>query len=178
MRICSDCRRELPIDDFGFIHSASHLVRERTVVHFHHPRCFDCRLALMEILARHELYSLTLHRFAKKLSISSRSGSRARKLACLIGPDDLIEMFVRQKGLCAISAVPMELESGTGGIKNPLAMSVDRIDSDGNYTPDNIQLVCAAINFMKQEMTMDQFVQWCARVAIYQARKLESPSAI
>ena len=39
--------------------------------------------------------------------------------------------------------------------------SVDRIDSNRGYVEDNVQLVCKAVNLMKNELTMDELDYWC-----------------
>lgn len=47
---------------------------------------------------------------------------------------------------------------------------VDRIDSDGNYSKDNIQPCCKKCNFMKLDLTEDSFLEHIKKIASY--RKL------
>ena len=46
----------------------------------------------------------------------------------------------------------------------PTNISVDRIDSSGGYTRDNIQLVCMAVNQMKSDLDDNTFYDICAAI--------------
>ena len=46
-------------------------------------------------------------------------------------------------------------------------ISVDRIDSQKDYTIDNIQLVCQIYNYMKWDLKQDDFVKYCKHVVEY-----------
>lgn len=64
--------------------------------------------------------------------------------------EQLINLYHKQDGKCAISGIIMELgdkRNGRGG--NPFALSIDRIDSFKPYTIDNIELVIIAVNYFK-----------------------------
>jgi hypothetical protein len=58
--------------------------------------------------------------------------------------DFMWSMFQSQNGLCAITKLPM-----THIFRSMYAMSIDRIDSSKGYLKGNVQLVCQAINRMK-----------------------------
>jgi len=44
-------------------------------------------------------------------------------------------------------------------------VSIERIDSDVGYTPDNTILVCQAINRMKSDFSYEDFYTLCRDVA-------------
>ena len=52
-----------------------------------------------------------------------------------------------QQDLCALTSLPLRYD-GDCEDKEMLA-SLDRIDSGGHYTPDNVQIVCRFINRWK-----------------------------
>ena len=52
-----------------------------------------------------------------------------------------------QEDRCALTGLPLGYV-GEGSDKQMLA-SLDRIDSTGHYTPDNVQIVCRFINRWK-----------------------------
>ena len=58
--------------------------------------------------------------------------------------EDVIALWDKQGGLCAISGMPMAHE-----FKNLRSASIDRIDSNNGYVPGNIQLVCQWVNYAK-----------------------------
>lgn len=58
--------------------------------------------------------------------------------------EDVVALWDKQNGRCAISGMPMAHE-----FKNLRSVSIDRIDSDLGYTLDNIQLVCQWVNYAK-----------------------------
>lgn len=73
-----------------------------------------------------------------------------------ITEEDLFDLWGKQDGKCAYSKLPMSAAS------NQLyTVSLDRIDSSKGYVVGNIQLVCAAVNKMKQEYTQDVFLTLC-----------------
>lgn len=73
---------------------------------------------------------------------------------------DLFDLWGKQEGLCAYTKLPMLATSNQFN-----TVSLDRIDSSKGYIVDNIQLVCAAINKMKQEYSEQLFIQLCHCVA-------------
>jgi hypothetical protein len=53
----------------------------------------------------------------------------------------LWDLWVEQKGLCAVTKMPMNCEVGECSFKNPWKVSIDRIDSEQGYVIDNVRLV-------------------------------------
>lgn len=82
--------------------------------------------------------------------------ARLRKHEFNLVPEDLYKLWDEQNGLCAYSKVPLN------NIANHLHMaSLDRIDSKQGYIKGNIQLVCAAVNRMKQDFSEQEFLTFC-----------------
>lgn len=59
-----------------------------------------------------------------------------------------------QEFQCALSGVEISLA-------RPKTASLDRIDSNGGYTPDNVQWVHKTVNRMKMNLDESEFVDWC-----------------
>lgn len=85
--------------------------------------------------------------------------------------DDLLKKLVEQDYKCAISGLPLtcQLEKG---VKFPHNASVDRIEAGGSYTPDNIQLVCKAVNSWRSDTPLDDFIEVCRAVVRFQDMKI------
>jgi hypothetical protein len=73
--------------------------------------------------------------------------------------DEVYGIYLRQKGLCAITKRVMTHELGNGKVQTNI--SIDRIDSAKGYTIDNVQLVCYIVNIMKNEMSLNDLRRWC-----------------
>ena len=74
--------------------------------------------------------------------------------------DDVVNCWENQKTVCAYSGRLMTLES------NHLeTVSIERINSDIGYTPENTVLVCQAINRMKSDFKLHGFYDLCRDVA-------------
>jgi hypothetical protein len=85
---------------------------------------------------------------------------------------DLLDLWGKQDGRCAYTKLPL---LATANQFN--TVSLDRVDSSKGYVVGNIQLVCAAINKMKQEYTEEVFLLFCLLVT--QNNKLsESPESL
>lgn len=84
--------------------------------------------------------------------------------------DILKKVLKRQNGKCAISGVPLtcKLEVGT---KCKTNASIDRIVAGKEYSIDNIQLVCAAVNSWRADTDLQDFIWWCKQVTLWQENK-------
>jgi hypothetical protein len=58
----------------------------------------------------------------------------------------LVELWIAQKGRCAISGLALDTSRGTNWDKNPLACSIDRIDSNIGYEQGNVRLLTHWVN--------------------------------
>jgi hypothetical protein len=77
----------------------------------------------------------------------SRSLQRHNKLWKMEPPaklTDVLELYHRQDGRCAISLIKMVCDHN-----KPNSISIDRIDSSHGYTKDNIQLLALFVNIGK-----------------------------
>jgi hypothetical protein len=112
----------------------------------------------------------TLDGFIKKLykDILHNIKKRAKIIKCEITIQDIKDLYDKQKGLCALTG--KKLSTDTYMVKenqhiiNKFNISVDRIDSNKDYTKDNIQLVGAIINRIKSDLSNDQFIDLCNMV--------------
>lgn len=59
----------------------------------------------------------------------------------------LLRMMGEQEDCCALTGMPLEYPSEGDDLQ--MRPSLDRIDSDGHYTPDNVQIVCRFMNRWK-----------------------------
>lgn len=65
-------------------------------------------------------------------------------------------LFVNQKQLCALSHLPLEMKS---------TASLDRIDNARGYIKGNVQWVHKDINFMKQDLSQEEFIEYCQLIS-------------
>lgn len=78
--------------------------------------------------------------------------------------ETLLELLKKQDGKCALSGVKMTctLEKGKSFPENA---SIDKKDPKGGYAPENIQLVCQAVNKWRGDLNANCFVDFCHKVA-------------
>lgn len=98
--------------------------------------------------------------FDDRFKLLIKNARDRKEYVVSIDAEYLQSVYESQEGLCAYTKLPLL------AIGNQLnTMSLDRVDSSKDYTSDNIQLVCVAINKMKLNYTEDQFIQLCQLVA-------------
>jgi len=71
-------------------------------------------------------------------------------------------LFAKQKGLCALSGVPLTWVHGQGKVNTNL--SLDRINHGQEYSIDNIRLVCVICNVMRLTMEDTELMFWCKQI--------------
>ena len=95
-------------------------------------------------------------------------GAKDRGLELNITKDDLQTIWNKQKGLCAVTKIPMEkvraVKTTRNRYKNLYKASLDRIDSELGYTRKNVRFVCAHVNVMKMDLTDEQLKFWCKAI--------------
>jgi hypothetical protein len=88
----------------------------------------------------------------------------------LLSKHDCIALLETQDYKCALTGVELTCILEKGSVCKTNA-SIDRIDPKGPYTKDNVQLVCATINKLRVDMSVDDFIKWCKKVSDYALRK-------
>lgn len=88
------------------------------------------------------------------------AGGKKRKS---LTPEMVLSILEAQDYKCALTGVELTclLEKGKDF---PTNVSIDRIEAGGPYIPDNIQLVCKAVNKFRSNLPLDEFIWWCNKV--------------
>lgn len=73
--------------------------------------------------------------------------------------EELVSLYHRQEGKCALSGVQLSLEAG------PDSISIDQIEAGAGYDLDNIQLLTWAVNRAKGDLSLGDFFKMCASIA-------------
>lgn len=87
------------------------------------------------------------------MQVTLRHGLHRRPTVNPATIDDLMEMFTRQGGLCAVTGLKMTWAQGK---VLPTSISLDRIDPNGGYSAVNLRLVCQSVNAFRGRMTDDE----------------------
>lgn len=108
-------------------------------------------------------YACSYNGYMTKLFLNCKHNlnKRAKKMQFTITEDDLKQLFIKQKGLCAISGKKMTYIGYQNKGSNNWNISVDRINSQKGYTKDNIQLVTGLVNRMKTDLYNDDLLLFC-----------------
>lgn len=83
--------------------------------------------------------------------------------------DYVKELWNKQKGICALSGIPMTYALKEG--RTPTNISIDKIDRAKGYTIGNVQLVCMACNQIKSDLTEEEMYNFCKRIVGYYENK-------
>lgn len=94
-----------------------------------------------------------------------KRGASKRKLDFTITVKEIWNLFLKQNRKCAISGVDIYFAPALKKNRATGTCSLDRIDSSKGYTIDNVQWVHKWVNNMKQDMTDEEFINWCKIIA-------------
>lgn len=90
------------------------------------------------------------------LSKSLRRGLERRPTDNPAVLSDLLMLWEKQQGCCAVSRLPMTWGKGNF---YPTSISIDRINPEEGYTAANIRLVCYAVNAFKGRWSDDHMYE-------------------
>jgi hypothetical protein len=167
---CKRCQRGLPETSFAQIGVRDMPGQFGKVLTVLHGNCHTCRKQARGKWINHPSYSPSLDKFWNDYLPRLRSGAAGRGLFFAVDKDDLLGKYLEQDGICALSGLKMDPYKSGKSSKNGYyfnAPSVDRINNDGHYTADNIQIVMTAVNMMKGELPLDVFLELCGTIATH-----------
>lgn len=78
--------------------------------------------------------------------------------------DQMWDLYLKQNKKCAISGIDINFVENYSKNYKLQTASLDRIDSGKEHTIDNVQWVHKRINWMKNNMSMEEFISWCELV--------------
>ena len=128
-------------------------------------RCKACDYKYRSKKAGKDVYSY-MDKLYSKLRYEVVSGSRRTSRCALtwnITQAHLYNLYKKQKGKCNLSQLPMTWITGQGKVDTNI--SIDRINPNKGYEPDNIQLITYRMNIMKHDLKEDQFMKLIQMVA-------------
>ena len=88
----------------------------------------------------------------------------------LLTKRDCMDILEAQNYRCALTGVELTCRLEKGVICKTNA-SIDRIDPKGPYIKGNVQIVCVAVNKLRVDMSIDEFIDWCRKVVDHAVRK-------
>ena len=95
-----------------------------------------------------------------------KSGALKRNIPFELDINDAWNLYLKQKGLCAISGVDISFAPTTNKKDRKYqTASLDRIDSSKGYTINNVQWVHKDVNIMKNKFSMEYFNKFALGVA-------------
>ena len=101
--------------------------------------------------------------------LGARDRAISKNIEFSITKQDLKYLWDKQKGLCALSGIPMTYEMDSGRVYTNV--SIDQIKPSLGYTLDNIQLVCMGVNQMKSDLNMEILLFLCKSIIQYHEKQ-------
>ena len=145
---CSSCGEEKPVEKFFKNLKTGRRAR----------RCLDCGPPKVD--GDGWLYKNINALLYKKMH-QARYNAKKRGKEFNLTIEDLISLAKLQHNICAVSKVKM-----AHCRHNKWAnVSIDRIDNNKGYTPDNIRLVCSAVNSMRNRMSDEELFWWAKQIS-------------
>lgn len=158
---CTICNQEKSVQDFY----PSSLARS------HCRNCLNAR-------RRARINGNSPEIYIKRIHSQLKSQRKKENIAWEIAPDYLVKLYHEQGGRCALSGNVMTHHRSDPRVqklcKNPMNISIERIDPAVGYVPGNIALVCLQVNLMKSSMDADQFYFWISSIS----QKIGSPCRV
>ena len=153
---CKKCKTYKPVDHF-YPNSSTIKCRQ-----YYSDNCKECE-AERKKASRELTYTNDKESFLKSLMQGCKTRAlKENKFKFDLTLEQLLELWDKQKGLCAISGLEMTTIKGKG--KMPLNASIDRIQPGQDYTISNIQLVCSHVNMMKSNLTEEELLEFCKAI--------------
>jgi hypothetical protein len=80
---------------------------------------------------------------------------------------EIYELWIKQNKKCVLSGLDVDFTKTEKGI----SASIDRIDSNGDYILENVQIVHKDVNLMKNSFPQEYFIELCKKISDGKYRK-------
>lgn len=140
-------------------------------------RCVDCKKLITSNVRckvcykKHQLKKKSV----RKIYLVHKSSDATKRSGKYVDRDILETLWEKQKGMCALSGLALTHSYMQEDVPHKYVTnaSVDRIDPlNYEYTEDNTQLVCSAINLMKHTFDENTFI-WLCRLVVNHTKERE-----
>ena len=139
-RTCRCCEKVFPLGEFYVVSGKPD------------SYCKKCRLIIDK-----KLNSKSPAARMKSLLSAARTRARNNRQDFDLTKEFLLDLWRLQQGRCHYVGTELTYD----GNRPSSALSIDRIDSSGGYTQDNVVLCCRRVNEMKSNLTVEEFVELC-----------------
>ena len=113
-------------------------------------------------LKRSADFSKTIRGKLDNLLQAARGRAKKNNIEINIDLDFLLHLYEQQNGKCKLTDLNFTLNVRKEGQHfNPFNPSIDKINSKGGYTKDNIRLVCVIVNLSLNEFGEENFKLMC-----------------
>ncbi len=150
MRVCKICYIEKELTEFSkcsknaFRHQCKSCISKIKHERYVHTNVKD------------KMYKRVYGSYEQYFLVQLRKRDRIKTLSV----SDCLEMVKNQNGKCALTGLDFVLEPN-----NPYLPTLDRIQSGGGYTKENVRLVCNAANSFRNKWPDQIFFDICRRVS-------------
>ena len=169
-RKCTECGNYFPAENF-YCTTPKSTGRKQ-----YHSACKDCYKIRMRkwdkkvkeknngISRSVVCRSKNLKSYASHIINMAKGRAKKKNIDFTIDVNWFLSSLDNQNWECAISGVKMKVSAGT---KSRLfnGISIDRINNNLGYTPENCWLVCYSINAMKSNFDLGDVIKMCKSVA-------------
>ena len=152
---CHYCGQYKTIDQFD-------INNEKRLRNGRDNRCKKCKSDLSKLNKLNYSNEQKLHHILLSRLLGAKQRATKKNIEFDITLEDLVDIYNKQKGLCAITGLKMTHDVLNG--RTYTNMSLDRIDSQKGYIKDNIQLVCMVVNQMKSDLTYEELYFYCNKI--------------
>lgn len=125
-------------------------------------RCPNCKIQQNKLTRSNYTNDTKLNKVLQARWFSAKDRASSKNIPFTITKEDLLSIWEKQQGLCAISKIPMTYELDSGRVFSNV--SIDQKIPGKGYTIDNVQLVCMAVNQLKSDFEMDTILYICKQI--------------
>lgn len=150
-KACTRCGQEKPLDEFRF----------NAVTGKHSYVCTVCWKPVRQIAHIHSTMENYLRQKVRQQLVRKGTTLRRAQMGSSITIDEVMAIYEKQGGRCAVTGEELTHAQHTLHTN----ASIDRIDSDRGYEPDNVRLVCSIVNIMRMRLSDEELGIWSLRIA-------------
>jgi hypothetical protein len=109
---------------------------------------------------------------------NTRASALRRQLNFTLELADLVRMYERQGGRCAVTGVRFAADTAGTDRRRPFMPSVDRVDCTRGYEPGNCRLVAVAANYAMQAWGEAVLREMALSMATSGTQNIDSPGTV